>query len=66
MFIGLPSRWVYVIYENGKEDNVACQDTLSKADAEWFKKEWEKEGGKINRIELRNNNDIVLQKYIFD
>ena len=55
----LPVAWVYVIYENGNEENVGNQDILSEKDAEWFKSRWDTPKNKVRRVELRINKDVV-------
>ena len=64
-FIGLPSHWVYVHYENGDEDNVANTDYLTEKEALEYKKMWDKPNNKIIKVTLRDNDGKIVDWYKF-
>lgn len=64
--LSLPSRWVFVWYEDGKMENVANSDTLSTEEAREFKEYWEKaRGQKIVRIDLQGSKGHLLKSYTY-
>lgn len=64
--LSLPSRWVFVWYEDGKMENVANQDTLSAEEAREFKEYWEKaRGKKIGRVDLQDSKGRLLKSYTY-
>ena len=66
-YLDLPSRWVYLWFDNGLVKNVANTDSLSKAEAEEFKREWEdwKKPLKVVRITLEGNHGNIYKDYEF-
>lgn len=58
----LPELWVYVIYADGTELSVANTDTLTKAEADEYKKQWEHRGEVVS-VELRTPSDDLVAKY---
>ncbi len=64
--LSLPSRWVYVWYEDGKMENVANTDTLDANEAREFKETWEKaRGKKVVRVDLQNSNGNLVKSYTY-
>ena len=64
--LSLPSRWVYVWYENGKRENVANTDTLSAEEAQEFKEEWEKARGmKVVAVDLTTSEGRLVKSFTF-
>ena len=60
----LPNNWVYVVYENGKPENVANQDTLTEAEAKRFAETWSKaRNTKVIMVNLVNSKGTVLKGY---
>lgn len=60
---GLPSEWVYVVYENGEEINVANQDWLTRAEAEEYAKMWTGKRGKVVEVILKDSRDNERYRY---
>lgn len=66
MMLNLPSRWVFVYYENGKIENVANSDTLSVQEAREFKEYWEKARNmKVVRVDLQGNRGRLLKSFTY-
>lgn len=64
--LSLPSRWVYVWYEDGKRENVANTDTLSAEEAQEFKEEWEKaRGKKVVAVDLTTSEGRLVKTFTF-
>lgn len=64
--LSLPSRWVYVWYEDGKMENVANTDTLDAYEAREFKETWEKaRGKKVVRVDLQSSNGNLVKSYTY-
>lgn len=63
----LPSRWVYVCYEDGTEEDVAITDNISVDEAQKYKDEWENaRGKKVIRVELRSNGGHLMYGFKYD
>lgn len=66
MSLFLPSRWVYVWYEDGKMENVANSDTLTLEEAECFRDMWEKaRKKKVVRVTLETQNGDTLKSFTY-
>ena len=66
MLFGLPERWVYVYYEDGKTENVANTDTLTRSEAERYKLYWEQaRGKKVVRVDLLTNEGKTVFRHDF-
>lgn len=60
--LNLPGRYVYVVYEDGKCENVAMQDILEQDKADYYKKEWETARGKqVKSVELREGDKKTVR-----
>lgn len=60
----LPEHWVYVIYEDGKTENVANTDSLSKKEAQWFKDHWaQARGKKVVEVSLETDDGVKLKTF---
>lgn len=64
-FIGLPSHWVLVHYENGEVRNVANTDYFTREEALEYKRNWEKPGNKIVKVTLVDNDKKVVDWFNF-
>lgn len=64
-FLGLPTHWAYVHYENGEEDCVANTDFLNEKEALEYKKMWDKPNNKIVKVTLRDNDDNIVSWFEF-
>ena len=60
----LPSKWVFVEFENGDSQNVASQSSLSQKEADWFKDYWASRGT-VTAVVLQDSkgNEIKRFKY---
>ena len=66
MSLFLPTRWVYVWYEDGKMENVANSDTLTLEEARSYKAEWEKaRRKKVVRVTLETNDGNILRSFSY-
>lgn len=64
--LSLPSRWVFVYYEDGKTENVANTDTLSTDEARAYKERWEKARNKrVIRVELQDSKGNLLKSFSY-
>lgn len=61
-FIDLPRYWAYVHFDNGDKLSVANTDTLTRKEAEEYKREWSHKGN-INRVTLETHNGELLASY---
>lgn len=61
----LPSKWVYVQYEDGKKKNVANTDTLSAEEAEKYRAMWEKARKKKVTCVTLEANGAVLRRFTY-
>ena len=60
----LPSLWVYVRYEDGKRENVANTDTLSREEADTYKARWETARKKKGRqVPLENTVGAPVKSF---
>lgn len=60
----LPSKWVFIHYENGKKENVANMDELTEARADKFKREWETaRKTKVVLVTLENDNGNICKAF---
>ena len=64
-FIGLPTHWLYVHYENGEENNVANTDYFTKEEAFKYKEMWDKPNNKVVKVTLRDNDGNIVDWYKF-
>lgn len=67
--ICLPSRWVFVYFEDGLMCNVENTDTFSDAEAQEVADRWTnssrgKEHGKVIRVDFRDNNDKLIKFWL--
>lgn len=65
----LPSRWVFVYFEDGLMKNVMNTDTFSDAEAQQVADEWTasksgKEHGKVIRVDFRDSRDKLLKFWL--
>ena len=64
--LNLPTRYTYVYYEDGTRDNVAMEDTLTKAEAERYKAMWEKHRKKaVILVSLENGRGDCITRFVF-
>lgn len=62
----LPSRWVFVNYEDGKKENVANTDTLSAEEARVYKDRWEKARGKnVVRVDFQDSKGNLIKSFSY-
>lgn len=62
----LPSLWVYVRYEDGKRENVANTDTLSREEADTYKARWETaRKKKVIRVTLENALGDTVKSFTY-
>lgn len=64
----LPSRWVFVYFEDGLMKNVENTDTFSDAEAQAVADRWAnfKEHGKVIRVDFRDSKDKLLKFWLID
>jgi len=65
----LPSRWVYVYFEDGLMLNVANTDSLSDEEAQeeadrWTNSKRGQEHGKVVRVDFQNNSGKLLKFWL--
>lgn len=66
MNLCLPSRWVYVWYEDGDMENVANTDTLTPEEAERYKSRWEAvRNKKVVQVTLESQKGDTLKSFAY-
>ena len=63
--LDLPRFWAIVHFENGDMLNVANTDTLTREEAERYKKDWENKG-KIVKVTLETTKGQIINSYSFE
>lgn len=63
-YFDLPTRDVYVEFEDGKKMCVACDDTLNADRASYYKQTWENEERKVKRVWLEDNKGNTLCNFV--
>ena len=58
-----PSKTVHVIYQSGRDEDVAMQDSLTKLDAEHFIKYWSKPNNKVIKVILVDQYRNIVKEY---
>ena len=71
MYFGLPTRWVFVYFEDGLMLNVENTDSFSDAAAQAVADEWTnssrgKEHGKVVRVDFRDSKDNLIKFWLID
>lgn len=66
---GLPSRWVFVYFEDGLMKNVENTDTFSDAEAQAVADRWTNSSrgekhGKVVRVDFRDSNDKLIKFWL--
>ena len=62
--LSLPDNWVYVGYADGTYENVANTDTLSRAEADAFRSQWERARGKhVKTVVLLTPEHHVVKRF---
>lgn len=65
--LSLPSRYVYVYYEDGNSENVAMTDTLDRTEAEEYKTYWETaRRKKVVTVSLEDRGRMARKSYSFN
>lgn len=64
-FLSLPDNWVYIIYKDGTKKSVSNQDILTQREADEFKKEWDKKGNPVIKVQLLDSDDKLLKEYTY-
>jgi len=67
----LPSRWVYVYFEDGLMCNVENTDSFSNAEAQevadrWTKSKRGQEHGKVVRVDFQDQRGKLLKFWLID
>lgn len=70
-YFSLPSRWVFVYFEDGLMKNVMNTDSFNNAEAQQTAEEWTnsssgKQHGKVVRVDFRDNRDKLLKFWLID
>lgn len=66
--LNMPSKWVYVIFTDGTDVNVANTDTLTRDEAIWYKKEWNMAAvggmahGSVVEVQLRDCENHIEKR----
>jgi len=68
-YFDLPSRWVFVYFEDGLMLNVANTDTFSDAEAQeeadrWTNSSRGEKHGKVIRVDFRDSKDRLLKFWL--
>lgn len=68
-YFDLPSRWVFVYFEDGLMKSVANTDTFNDAEAQeeadrWTDSSYGKKHGKVIRVDFRDSRDKLLKFWL--